>query len=171
MSGLLLYRGCSISTGYIGNPLLIRNFQAKESLVGVFYSLARNSSFNEEARATAEGWARFHAKRLNQEPLVVVLEVNQENFPVLSGRIGVAWWVFGKKREIPILSLNQLANIPFRVRLPIITIKAENMINEELGALNMNLGKVNPEGVFIYQDFISSRANLEGNHRPLPERI
>ena len=170
MDNVFLYRGCSIPKGYIGgNPLLIKNFQARDPVRGLFYSLARNSSYDKEARYTAEGWARFHAKKLNQEPLVTVLGVNEESFSVLRGRIYMPLIVFGIRREKLVSSLNELINVHSRVRLPRITVSGEGMNQKELELLYMRLGKLNPEDVFIYQDIVSTQTNVEGSHISRPE--
>lgn len=171
MNRVFLYRGTSVPPGYAdGNPLLIKNFQVTNPLNGVFYALARSSSYDEEARTNAEGWASFHAKKLNQEALVVVLEVNEENFPALTGRIHMPLMVFGKRRVKPVLNFRELMNAPGRVRLLIMIVNAEGMSYEELEALNVKLGRVDAEGRAVYQDFIFPKMGIEGYYRPLFER-
>ncbi len=169
MDKVFLYRGCSVPKGYEGNPLLIKNFQAGNPVKGLFYSLARNSLYDEEARYTAQDWARFFAKKLDQEPLIIVLGIDEESFSVLRGRMHMPLMVFGTRREKPVLNFSELINAPGRIRLPHITVNFEGLDKKGLELLYIQLGRLNPEGVFIYQEIVSAQTNIEGSYTSHPE--
>ncbi len=158
-------RGCTAPQAYT-NPLAIKNFQRENPYSGVFYTVTTDDSSFEEVREVAESYANILAEKQKQDPLVVMFAVQENTFPLLMGRINKPLLVFGKQREKPITTFRELEKFNLRQ----ITLNAEGMTSDAMQLLQVQLGTLNPEGAFIYRDFVIPTVGVEGSQKPLRER-
>lgn len=165
MNACYFLRGCIIPQEYT-NPLGIKNFQREDPFNGVFYTVATSESFYEQAKEDAESYAKIQAERQKRQPLVVAFVVQENTFSVLAGRINNPLFVFGKRREKPIITFAELQ----RFNLKQVTLNSEKITSDEMQLLRIKLGTVDSEGKFRYQDFAVPAITIEGNQKALRER-
>ncbi|MDP2637785.1 MAG: hypothetical protein Q8P26_01860 [Candidatus Levybacteria bacterium] len=173
MSNVELWRGTVIEKGvtpknplYIPNPTLSEKWKFSGSSIDDLFFFTQATGcprlLAELAARQSEITVSFIAKK-QYERIVVKMEVNRENFVILSGRIKTSP---NRGRIEPFDDFEELV----RHDSDEIIINSRGVSSRDLRLIPIQIGRLNHDGRFTYEDFTIQSAGIEGNSRSFAER-